>query len=201
LRFAFSAEHGFLTCCPTNVGTGIRVSVMLHLPALAMIDHIDRVRAAVMKLNLAVRGLYGEGSRAHGDFFQISNQITLGRTEADLISDVRDIIPQVIHYERSARRELLAKRRSPLEDRVWRSLGTLSSARRISSDEALDCLSSVRMGINLALIDEVPLETINELLLFSQPAHLQKLAGEVLDTNHRDTARARLIRSRLAERN
>jgi protein arginine kinase len=155
----------------------------------------------VVRMNLAVRGLYGEGTRAHGDFFQISNQITLGRTEETLVQDVRDLIPQVIHYERSARKELLAKRRSPLEDRVWRSLGTLSSARRISSEEALDCLSSVRMGINMELIRGLPLTAINELFLYSQPAHLQKREGRPLDAAARDLARASFIRTRLEQYN
>jgi len=195
--YAFSPEYGYLTACPTNVGTGMRVSVMLHLPALVMTKQIERVFNAVSKINMAVRGLYGEGTHASGDFYQISNQVTLGRTEEEILREFRDLVPTIITYERKTREKFLDSYRAKLEDRVWRAVGNLKSARTISSEETMERLSMVRMGVNLGILDSIEIRTVNELFIFSQPAHLQKREGQVLDAGERDVARARFIREHL----
>jgi protein arginine kinase len=197
LDFAFSATLGYLTACPTNVGTGIRVGVMLHLPALVQTRDIDKVFRALHKINLAVRGLYGEGTQAFGDFYQISNQQTLGKSELELIRNLGEVIPQIIEYERKARKELLENRRESLRDQVSRAYGVLKTAHQISSEETMALLSSVRLGINLGLIDDLEISTVNELFIHTQPAHLQKLQGRHLEVDDRNVARAQYLRSRL----
>lgn len=190
LPLAFHKRLGYLTACPTNVGTGMRVSVMLHLPALVLTQEIDKAFRGLHSMNLAVRGLYGEGSQAMGDFYQISNQVTWGRSERQLIDTVADIIPALIEYERMARRTLLEHSRKELHDKVSRAFGVLCTAQTISSQETMDLLSSVRLGVNLGLIGEVDVATINQLFLHTQPAHLQKLRGRDLDTAERNEERA-----------
>jgi protein arginine kinase len=197
LTYAFSPQLGYLTACPTNVGTGIRVGVMLHLPALVQTKQIDKVFRALHKINLAVRGLYGEGTQAFGDFYQISNQQTLGKSETDLIGNLTDVIPQIITYERQARQELLNQRRQHLHDQVSRAYGVLKTAHTITSEETMHLLSSVRLGINLGLIDDLDIPTVNELFIHTQPAHLQKLQGRPLEVDERNIARAAYLRSRL----
>jgi protein arginine kinase len=199
VSYAFSDEFGYLTACPTNVGTGMRASVMLHLPALVWTKQIEKVFRALQKINLAVRGLYGEGSRASGDFYQISNQVTLGKSEATILQEIREVIPQIITYERQARAAMLRESRQLLHDRVSRAFGTLCSATMMTSEETMDLLSSVRLGVNLQLIEDVNIGTVNSLFIHTQPAHLQKLMGEVLDSEERNAARARYLRSRLRE--
>jgi len=199
INYAFSEEFGYLTACPTNVGTGMRSSVMLHLPALVWTKQIEKVFRALQKINLAVRGLYGEGSRASGDFYQISNQVTLGKSETTILGEIRDVIPNIITYERQARTMLLRESRQALQDRVSRAFGTLCSATMMTSEETMDLLSSVRLGVNLGLLDEVRIETVNELFIHTQPAHLQKLMGSALDGEERNAARARYLRTRLRE--
>jgi protein arginine kinase len=197
LTYAFSPQLGYLTACPTNVGTGIRVGVMLHLPALVQTKQIDKVFRALHKINLAVRGLYGEGTQAFGDFYQISNQQTLGKSETDLIRNLSDVVPQIITYERQARQELLSQRRQHLHDQVSRAYGVLKTAHTITSEETMHLLSSVRLGINLGLIDDLDIPTVNELFIHTQPAHLQKLQGRTLEVDERNIARAAYLRSRL----
>jgi protein arginine kinase len=197
VTYAFSDQLGYLTACPTNVGTGIRVSVMLHLPALGLSGEIKKVFQALQKISLAVRGLYGEGSQAMGDFYQISNQITLGKNEEQLIDEIRDVVPNIISYERRVRDELVKKNRQELHDKVSRAYGTLKSAQSISSEETMILLSSVRMGINLGLIDDLQIPTVNELFIYTQPAHLQKLRHEHLKSAERNVARATYLRQRL----
>jgi protein arginine kinase len=199
ISYAFSEEFGYLTACPTNVGTGMRSSVMLHLPALVLAKQIDKVFRALQKINLAVRGLYGEGSRASGDFYQISNQVTLGKSETTILNEIREVIPQIITYERQARQTLLKESKQSLQDRVSRAYGTLCSATMMTSEETMDLLSSVRLGINLGLLEEITMPTVNELFIQTQPAHLQKLMGTTLDGEERNAARARYLRSRLRE--
>lgn len=198
VRYAFSEEFGYLTACPTNVGTGIRASVMLHLPALVMTKQIEKIFRALQKIQLAVRGLYGEGSQASGDFYQISNNITLGKTENDIIGNIEVVVPQIIQYERAARRELVKESKQTLHDRVSRAYGILRNAQTISSEETMHLLSSVRMGVNLKLIDDVPIDTVNDLFIHTQPAHLQKLEGQALASEQRNIARASYLRRRLA---
>lgn len=193
--YAFSQRYGYLTACPTNVGSGMRTSVMLHLPALVMTKQIEKVFHAVAKINLAVRGLYGEGTQASGDLYQISNQITLGRSEEKLIEELESVVPQIIKYERSVRETLLSENRTNLEDRVWRAYGMLKTARTITSEETMDLLSAVRLGVNLKLITDLNISTVNDLFIMTQPAHLQKLKGKKLDTPERDKTRATFIRN------
>jgi protein arginine kinase len=198
LDFAFSPQLGYLTACPTNVGTGIRVGVMLHLPALVQTKQIEKVFRALHKINLAVRGLYGEGTQAFGDFYQISNQRTLGSSEAELIRNLSDVVPQIIQYERTARQTLVSERRQLLHDQVSRAYGVLKTAHTISSEETMHLLSSVRLGINLGLIDDLEIPTVNELFIHTQPAHLQKIQGGELEVDERNVARASYLRGRLS---
>ncbi len=197
LDYAFNPQLGYLTACPTNVGTGIRVGVMLHLPALVQTKDIDKVFRALHKINLAVRGLYGEGTQAFGDFYQISNQQTLGKSEAEIIRTLSDVVPQIIEYERRARKDLIEKRRQHLRDQVSRAYGVLKTAHTISSEETMHLLSSVRMGINLGLIDDLEIPVVNELFIHTQPAHLQKIQGKSLEVDDRNIARAAYLRTRL----
>jgi protein arginine kinase len=195
--FAFHPKLGYLTACPTNVGTGVRVSVMLHLPALVITRQIDKVFRSLQKISLAVRGLYGEGSQAMGDFYQISNQITLGKSEIDLVKQVGDIVPVLIDYERQARDFLVRNSHENLHDKISRAYGILRTAQTISSEETMHLLSSVRMGVNLGLISDLQIPTLNELFIHTQPAHLQKLRGVELDTADRNIERARYLRRHL----
>jgi len=197
VTYAFHDELGYLTACPTNVGTGMRVSVMLHLPALVLTRQIDKVFRSLQKISLAVRGLYGEGSQAMGDFYQISNQITLGRSEEDLLKQVGEVVPVIIDYERRARDFLVKEGQRDLHDRVSRAYGILCTAQTISSEETLHLLSSVRMGVNLGLISDLEIPVINKLFIHTQPAHLQKLRGMELDTVDRNIERALYLRRHL----
>jgi len=198
LDWAFHPRFGYLTACPTNVGTGIRVSVMLHLPALKLTGEIEKVFRAAKDMRLAVRGLYGEGTEATGDFYQISNQTTLGKSEEEIISDFKhQVIPKIIDYEHHARRTLLNDRTVALDDKVCRALGILRSARLLASEETLFLLSHLRMGVNLGRVKDIDLRTLNELFLLTQPAHLQKIQGKKLEGDLRRAARADYIRQRL----
>ena len=198
LDWAFNPRFGYLTACPTNVGTGIRVSVMLHLPALKLTGEIEKVFRAAKDMRLAVRGLYGEGTEATGDFYQISNQTTLGKTEDDIISDFKLlVIPKIIDYEVHARKTLVNEKTVALDDKVCRALGLLRTARLMASEETLQLLSHLRMGVNLGRIKDLDIRTINELFLLTQSAHLQKVTGRKLEGDVRRAARADFIRQRL----
>lgn len=198
LTYAFHPRLGYLTACPTNVGTGMRASVMLHLPALAYSRHIQKVFQAVHKMSLAVRGLYGEGTEPMGDLYQISNQVTMGISEAAIVDNVCRVIPRIIHYERQVREELLTRERRALEDRIWRALGILRHARLITTQETLEHLSAVRLGVNLRVVEGIDLRLVNDLFILAQRAHLQKLEGRPLEPGERDEVRAALLRKRLA---
>lgn len=199
VTYAYHESLGYLTACPTNVGTGIRVSVMLHLPALVLSKEIQKVFVALQKSNLAVRGLYGEGSQAMGDFYQISNQITLGKSEKDLIGRLNEVTPDIIRYERRVRGELVESKRRELHDQISRAFGVLSSAQTISSEETMHLLSSLRLGVNLGLIDGLEIPTLNELFIYTQPAHVQKLRHKELESGERNAARAAYLRQRLQD--
>ena len=198
LTFAFHDQYGYLTACPTTVGTGIRASVMLHLPALVQTREIQKVFHSLQKINLAVRGLYGEGSQAMGDFYQISNQYTLGLSETQVLEKLASVIPKILEYERRSREAMLEENRDELHDQISRSFGLLKSAQNISSEETMHLLSSVRLGVYLDLVDDIELATLNELYIQTQPAHLQKLRHAELDSGERNKARAALLRQRLA---
>jgi len=198
LDYAFDAQYGYLTACPTNVGTGIRVSVMLHLPALRLTNELEKVGQAARDMKLMIRGLHGEGTEALGDFFQISNQITLGRSEEEIIDDLRSVvIPKIVEYESATRETLQRNRPQALDDKIWRALGLLQNARLISSHEAMQYLSHIRMGLHVGRVKSIDLQTLNELFLQIQPAHLQKLHGERLSGEQRSVERAAFIRARL----
>jgi protein arginine kinase len=198
IDFAFHTRFGYLTACPTNVGTGIRVSAMLHLPALKLTGEMERAFRAAKDMHLAIRGLHGEGTEATGDLYQISNQTTLGKSEEEIISEFKHlIIPKLVEYEKRARQSLQRERSVALDDKVWRAYGLLIHARTVSTEESLFLLSHVRMGVSLGRIDSLKLETLNDLFLMIQPAHLQKLAGKKLSGEERSIARADLIRKRL----
>ncbi|MDR3232073.1 MAG: protein arginine kinase [Planctomycetaceae bacterium] len=199
LEYVFDKQYGYLTSCPSNAGTGMRVSVMLHLPALAATKEMDSVFRSLQKVYLTVRGLYGEGSQAFGELFQVSNQMTLGKNETDIMDSMRQCIPQIIEYERKARDYLLSEKNAMIQDRCCRALGVLQTSRMIGNTEAMNLLSSVRLGIHTGILDTAMLGTIslaniNTLLLHIQPAHLQKLAGRNLDPTEQDVERSKRIR-------
>jgi protein arginine kinase len=220
--YAFSPRYGYLTACPTNLGTGIRVSVMLHLPALKMTEQIEKFLNATRDMGLAVRGLFGEGTEAAGDFYQISNQVTLGISESDIISQFKNnVIPEIVEYENAARSQLLSKESNLLDDKIARAMALLRNAHLISSQEALFLLSHLRLGLNMhehmgastPAIDTLcrlirqggdadkrqglSIATINRLFMLTLPAHLQLNHGKPLDPTHRDELRAQIIRSAL----
>lgn len=195
IEFAYSGKLGYLTCCPTNLGTGIRASAMLHLPALVMTGYIRGVLEACGKLGIAVRGLYGENSEASGSMFQISNQVTLGQSEEEITANISSITSQVIEQERALRQELYKRNRYRFEDRVFRSLGACLNARIMSSEESMKLLSDVRLGIDMGIIKEIKIERLNEVMLLMQPASLQKTVGKQLSPDDRDIKRAELVRS------
>lgn len=203
IDYAYSSRFGYLTACPTNVGTGLRLSVMLHLPGLRLTGEIEKVKRAAQDMSLAVRGFFGEGSDALGDFYQLSNQTTLGKPERQILNDLeKDIIPRVVEYERFARRELVTRRRIGIEDQVMRAWGLLTSARLLSTEEAMQALSLVRMGVLVGIVRDraghpIDVRQINQLTLLVQPAHLQRAVGKELDQEQRKVARATLVRTRL----
>lgn len=198
LEYAYMPDWGYLTACPTNTGTGMRGSVMLHLPALVMTKQINKVLAAISKLSFTSRGFYGEGTHASGNFFQISNQVALGHSEDEIIQNINGLIRQVIEQEEQARQALLLQNRPMLEDKICRSHGLLKNAHIISSEETAELLSMVRLGLDVGLVKNVSRVAINELFLMVQPAHLQKMESRKLTTPERDERRASLIRSKLA---
>ena len=193
--FATSERFGYLTACPTNVGTGLRASVMLHLPALVHLKQIERVFRAANRTGLTVRGFYGEGTMASGDLYQISNQITLGRTEEEILSSLKTMLPRFLAYEHRCREELTTRGRMKLEDKCHRALAILRSARTLTSEEAMQFLSAVRLGSVLDILPEITLPQVNELFVLTQPAHLQKLEGSALEPEDRDIRRAAFVRN------
>ena len=199
IDYAFSKRWGYLTACPTNVGTGIRFSVMMHLPALKIINEIDRVRRAAKDLHLAVRGYYGEGSESSGDFYQISNQITLGKSEEELLAELDEkILPRIIEYELHARRILAERNRTVLDDQIHRAVGVLRSARLMRADEAMKLLSRVRLAVCLGCFPEIDAGIINRLFLQIQPAHLQSHSGRALSAAELQETRAAVLRQALS---
>ena len=198
LDFAYSQDWGYLTACPTNTGTALRASVMLHLPSLVMNKQINKVLQAITKLNLTARGFYGEGTEASGNFFQISNQVTLGHSEEDILDNIERIIKQVIGHEENARRALFEQDKARIEDRIWRAFATLKNAHLITSKEAIDLFSSVRVGVDMGILKvNLDIQTINRIFILIQPAHLQKIERKTLSAQERDIKRAELIRKEL----
>ncbi len=199
IKYSFSERWGYLTACPTNLGTGMRCSVMVHLPALVMTRQIQKMVNAVSQLGLTVRGPYGESSEIQGNLFQLSNQVTLGISEVDTIEKLYHVTDQIVDSESKAATQLLEEAEEEVEDRVWRSFGILSTARKLNSRETLDLLSPLRLGVTTGIFKDLSINTLNEILLCSRPAHLQKRAGKPLDTRDRDIFRAQFIQSKLKE--
>ena len=204
LDFAVDHQLGYLTGCPTNIGTGLRASAMLHLPALGLVrSELEKVILAAQRTGLAVRGMYGEGSRAAGDFYQISNQVTLGSSEEDLIADLEELVPCIVAFERRVRAELLKEQRAGLEDRVQRSFGMLRGARSLATDVALLHLSNVRLGVLLGLLAGIDLQELAQIAVQIQKGHVHMLvgdgAGRLSEATERDRQRAVLLRRRFAE--
>ncbi|HUV07749.1 MAG TPA: protein arginine kinase [Spirochaetia bacterium] len=206
IHFAISLEWGYLNSSLTDIGTGMRTSIMIHLPALVMTSLIEKALKAVTQVGLSVKGFFGEGINSLGDIYQISNQVSLGLSEYAIIKSLASVVTPLINYERKTRDELLNKRRAEIEDKVFRAFGILSSCRRISSREAIELLSNLRLGISLGIIDNVPLGTVNTLFFHCQKSHIQKLLqgldepiNSPADTRNIDFLRARIIRESLLD--
>lgn len=199
LPYSYHNEFGFLTACPTNVGTGLRASVLIHLPGLNLTKEISRVLTSLQQMGLTYRGLYGEGSEVVGNFLQISNQTTLGRTEEDLLDLLLRVVRHVVAQEEEARRVLLRDAGYIIEDKLWRAYGTLRYARSLTFDEAMKYLSGVRLAVGLKLISGLSVYTLNKLLIFSQAAHLASAEGRPLTESETNLARARYVRKALDE--
>ena len=199
LPFAFHPEFGYLTSCPTNVGTGLRASVLIHLPGLVLTKEISKVLQGLAQVGLTFRGLYGEGSEVVGNFFQLSNQTTLGKTEKELLDHLGKMVRQVIEYEEQAREVLLRDVPTIIEDKVWRAYGLLRHARSLSFDETMNLLSGVRLGVGLGLVDQCGMYALNKLLVHTQPAHLAALEGVRPDDPDLSVRRARFVRTLLED--
>lgn len=197
LDYAYDNRFGYLTACPTNVGTGLRASAMVHIPCLSIIGHVDDMIRGFNKIGLTVRGLYGEGTESAGDLYQISNQMTLGEDEEEIMRKLKNVIYQIINKERYVRDELLKKRRYEIEDRVFRSYGILKYARKISSKEAMRHLSNVRLGKEMGIINRVEFKQIENLMIEIQPGSMQRIAKRELEDEERDIFRARYIRQNI----
>jgi protein arginine kinase len=197
LEYAFSPKLGYLTACPTNLGTGIRVSAMLHLPGLVLGEQVNPIIQAVNKLGLAVRGLYGEGTEALGNVFQVSNQMTLGESEPEIVERLSKVVAQLIEHEENARQILLEKKPKAVFNHVGRAYGILANAHSISSKETMNLLSLIKLGTDLGMFPDLERCLVDELFIVTQPAHIQKQFAEKLDADQRDTVRADLLRDRL----
>lgn len=197
ISYAFDGDLGYLTSCPTNVGTGIRASVMLHLPALSFTKNINNILNSVTQLGMTIRGMYGEGSNAMGNIYQISNQVTLGLSEEEIINNLIAITQKIVDQEVRARQIFIEKQEVELEDDIYRALGILKYARYISTSESLNLLSRVRLGVEMEIIKDIDINTIDKLIDNVQPATLQLLEGRELDTAERDIIRARVVRETL----
>lgn len=197
LDYSYDEKLGYLTCCPTNVGTGMRASAMIHLPALNMIGNISKILQTVTQIGLTIRGIYGEGTEFLGNLFQISNQITLGLSEEEIVENINAVTSQIVEKEREARNILINNNRTQLEDKVWRSWGLLKNARVMTSQEAMKLLSDIRLGMDLDFISNLSVSLLNEIMIDTQPASIQKSVGEELTPEARDIIRAEIIREKL----
>jgi protein arginine kinase len=199
LEFDYDKDFGYLTACPTNAGTGMRASVLIHLPGLVLTRDIDKVISRITRSGLIVRGFYGEGSDVLGNLFQVSNQNTLGLSETDILSQIELVTREIIDEEAKARARLTEEAADMIEDKIWRAYGILKHARVLTSEEVMNLLSAVRLGHAMQVIDFLDIALINEILLLSQPAHLQKYYGAEMDSNRRDFVRAQMVREKLRE--
>lgn len=202
LEYAFADDWGYLTSCPTNVGTGMRVSVLVHLPSLVLTKQISKVVQGLSQMGLAVRGFYGEGSEVMGNFFQVSNQTTLGRSERESLDVLEKATRQLLEHEESARDQMMRDplTRTMLEDKIWRAYGTLQHARLLSSQEVVNLTSAVRFGVAVEMTGLPDIAALNEIVICAQPAHMQVMLGRHMDTSERRVERARYVRERLTRR-
>lgn len=200
LDYAFDEKLGYLTACPTNIGTGLRASVMIHLPAIGLSNKLNGVFNAITQVGMTVRGLFGEGSKASGNIYQISNQVTLGLSEEEILSNLKVVVNQIIHEENLLREDLLKRYKYEIEDRIYRALGILKSAILLNSDECLKLLSDVRMGVEMGIIKDVDKVILNELLVETQNATIQQLETKKLSNREKEFNRAKLIREKLIEK-
>jgi len=199
LKYAFSYEWGYLSACPTNTGTGLRASMLVHLPGLILTKQIEKVIHSITQMGLAVRGFFGEGSEVVGNLFQISNRTSLGTSEIDIVQSLEKVVKQVLEYERRARDILLRNARFEIEDKVWRAYGILKYCRKVTWKDVMSYASAVRLGVSLGVIDGLPVAKLNEMIFMTQPAHLQKRYGRKMDPGERDVVRAEMIRKMLTE--
>ncbi|MDD4569656.1 MAG: protein arginine kinase, partial [Tepidanaerobacteraceae bacterium] len=199
IDFAFDEKIGYLTACPTNVGTGIRASVMMHLPVITMMDQIGQIFSAISQVGLVVRGIYGEGTQAKGNLYQISNQITLGKSEEDIIQNVLGVARQILTSERKIRQNLSGEARVRLEDRILRSYGILTNAKLISSQEAMAYLSDVRLGVDMGIIKDLKPSVLNGLFIVTGPAYIQEMSRKATTPLERDLYRADFIRQKMGK--
>ncbi len=199
LEYDFDNDFGYLTSCPTNAGTGMRVSVLIHLPGLVLTRDIEKVITRITRSGLAVRGFYGEGSDVLGNLFQVSNQNTLGVSEEEIIKQIEQVTKEITDNEADARKRLMDEAADMMEDKIWRAYGILKNARMLTTDEVMNLLSALRLGNAMKIIDFVDVSLINEILLLSQPAHLQKFYGSEMDPNKRDAVRAQMVREKLSQ--
>jgi protein arginine kinase len=199
LEYAFSYEWGYLSACPTNAGTGVRASMLVHLPALVLTGQINKVLHGISQMGLAVRGFYGEGSDVMGNLFQISNRTALGVSEIDIVQSLEKVVKQVLDYEAKAREILLRDARSQIEDKVWRAYGILKYCRKVSSQEVMSLTSAVRLGLCLGMVDSISVGGLNTMIFMSQPAHLQKRFERQMRPAERDVVRADMVRRILSE--
>jgi len=197
LEFEYDQDFGYLTACPTNAGTGMRASVLIHLPGLVLTRDIDRIINRITNSGLVVRGFYGEGTDVLGNLFQISNQYTLGISEEEIIRQITQVTEEISDEEAAARQRLIDEAADMIEDKIWRAFGILKNARVLTSDEVMNLLSAIRLGRAMKILEGVDIGLINEILLLSQPAHLQKYYGQEMDNNKRDFVRAQMVRDKL----
>lgn len=197
LEYCYDPDFGYLTACPTNAGTGMRASILIHLPGLVLTREIDKVISHITRSGLVVRGFYGEGSDVLGNLFQVSNQNTLGITEEEILNQISRIAREIIEKEAAARQRLIDEAADMIEDKIWRAYGILKHARVLTSDEVMNLLSAIRLGHAMKIIDFLDIALVNEILLLSQPAHLQKYYGHAMDPTRRDFVRAQMVREKL----
>jgi len=197
LEYAYNENWGYLTSCPTNVGTGMRASVMVHLPALHITGNMNKILQAVAHIGLTIRGMYGEGTEISGNIFQISNQITLGRAEEEIVENLTSVTRQIIDKEKEARKVLLESNRIMIEDKLWRSWGIIKNARVMNSQECMKLLSDIRLGVDMGIIENIPIQLLNDIMIETQTASIQKNSGKELSAGERDIIRAEMIRNKL----
>jgi protein arginine kinase len=200
LPYAYSPRWGHLTACPTNVGTGLRASVLIHLPGLVLTQDMEKVLRGITQMGFAVRGFYGEGTDVVGNLFQISNQITLGKREGQIVEELEKVTRQIITYEQNARQTLLKEARPQIEDKIWRAYGILENARVLTTQEFMNLSSAARLGHSLGVIPRPGVRALNELMVRTQPSHIQRSAGKVLEPVERDVLRAEIVRKWLEEK-